>query len=294
MPLISMTGFGRGAAAAGGIKVEVELGAVNRKQFDVRVNLPRSLFALEAQVNALIHGAILRGSVGVVVKVGLTGAARRKGIGVDAGAAAAYVRALRQTAGQLGLRDDLTAASLLRMPEVLQYQDIGESASCVWAPLEKALRAALRGLLHMKRREGATLAKDIARRLARLTKTLDAVRLLAPQVAGRYAAALTARLKNAGIGMDVNEPQLVREIALFADRCDISEEIVRLDSHFKQAAQLLHAKEPVGRTLDFLCQEMFREINTIGSKGNDAAIARHVVQFKTELEAIREQVQNVE
>jgi uncharacterized protein (TIGR00255 family) len=294
MALVSMTGFGRGAASANGMKVEVELSSVNRRQFDVRISLPRGLFALEPQVNTLIHAAIARGAVTGTVKVTAAGETKRRGIAVDSDAAAAYLLALRRTARKLGLKDDFTAASLLAMPEVMQYQDVTENSAQVWRVLEKALKSAVKRLTVMRRREGATLDRDVARRIERLKTVLSEVKGLAPAAMQRYAEALTARLAKAGIGLDMNDPHLLKEIALFADRSDISEEVVRLESHLRQAAQLLASAEPVGRTLDFLCQEMFREINTIGSKANDAAIARCVVGFKTELECIREQVQNVE
>jgi len=294
MALVSMTGFGRGAAAAGGMKVEVDLSSVNRKQFDVRVSLPRSLIALEAPVNALVHARVARGAVTGVAKVTVTGAARRRGMVVDGDAAATYLRGLRRAARRMGLTDDLQASALLTMPEVLRYRDVGEDAGRVWRLLARALKAALNTLARMRQREGASLQKDIAARLGRLRRILEEIKGVAPDVARRYATALAERLKKARLGAEFDDAQLAREIALFADRCDISEEIVRLDSHFRQADHLLCARKPVGRTLDFLCQEMFREINTIGSKANDGGIARRVVEFKTDLEAVREQVQNVE
>jgi len=289
-----MTGYGRGTAAAAGVKVEVELSSLNRKQFDVRVSLPRTLFSLEAPITAMLHEKLCRGCVTAVVKTKITALGRRRGIVVDEGAAAAWIRALRKTARRLKLADNFAGSSLLNLPEVLRYDDVGEEPQRVWRPLARALRAALRQLIAMKQREGAALQKDLERRLLMLRGIVREIKKLAPHVTRNYIAALRERLKALGISAEERDPQLLKEIVIFADRSDISEETVRLESHLQQAAKLLQDREPVGRALDFICQEMFREINTIGSKANDAQIAGLVVKFKTELESIREQVQNVE
>jgi uncharacterized protein (TIGR00255 family) len=160
--------------------------------------------------------------------------------------------------------------------------------------LSRALRLALRGLLSMREREGRALARDLSRRLALLAKHVGHVERLAPGVMERYRAALSGRLQKAGFADALADERIQRELLLFADRSDITEEVTRLRSHLAQAEQILKAAEPAGRPLDFLAQEMYREINTIGSKANDAAIARHVVDGKSDLERLREQVQNIE
>jgi uncharacterized protein (TIGR00255 family) len=294
MALRSMTGFGWGRALHRGLAVEVELSAVNRKQFDVHVTLPRTLLALESRVYDLIHRRVSRGAVTGMVKVSVSGQARQRSISVDMDAARACVRELRRAARALRLPDDLTALSLVSLPEVIQYEKLPEDTDRVWPVLRRALREALGQLAAMREREGAALEADLVRRFAALHRQGDRVKALAPRTAERYRRALRKRLEDAGIELSGSEPALLREIALFADRCEITEELVRLDSHFRQVSRLFASREPVGRSLDFLCQEMLREVNTIGSKANDAAVSRHVIQFKAGLETIREQVQNLE
>ncbi len=292
--LRSMTGYGRGEAAAGGIRVEAELSSVNRKQLDVRLNLPRSLASLESRVVEMIQASVSRGQVGGGAVVHVSSRALRKGARVDRALAAAYVRELREAAASLKLRDDLSASVLLSLPDVVRHLDVEQDAEDIWPVIRRAFAAALKGLVAMREREGAELGRDLERRLKRLEQELAPVRKEAPAVAAKYRAALMGRLERAGIPVDRNDPSLIKDLAVFAERSDISEEITRLESHLKQARNLMKGKEPAGRALDFLAQEMFREINTIGSKANDVVITRQVIRFKTELERFREQVQNIE
>lgn len=294
MTLRSMTGYGRGQAAGRGIRVEAELSAVNRKQLDVRINLPRSLLAIESRVVEEVQKRLSRGQVTGAVSVEVSAALRKRSLSVDAGLAAAYVGGLRKAARALGLQDDLKASVLLGLPEVVAYRGAEQDADFVWPVLRKALSGALDNLAAMREREGKALAKDLRDRFGKLAGMLTRIRKEAPGVTRRYRLTLTGRLKEAGVAIASNDPQFIKELALFADRCDITEELTRLDSHLQQGMALLSAAEPVGRTLDFLAQEMFREINTIGSKANEVRITREVIRFKTELERVREQVQNVE
>lgn len=294
MALISMTGFGRGDAARSGIKVEVELSSVNRKQFDVRINLPRSLSVLESRIYELIHKSVRRGHVQGMVRVGSSGNGNGRRVVVDTGVAGAYVRELRNAASELNLEDDLNVRALLMLPEVVRLEGVSDDAEKVWPLVKKALKSAISELRTMQCREGEALQKDILARLAKLRKRLAQVKKLSPGVVKRYRKLLEERLSKAGVCIGSDSQGLLKEVAVFADRCDISEEITRLESHFDQAEKIIAAKNPAGRPLDFLCQEMFREINTIGSKANNGAIAAQVVFLKTELECVREQVQNVE
>lgn len=294
MTLRSMTGYGRGEAVDKGIRVVAELSSVNRKQLEVRINLPRSLASLESRVVELIQGCLSRGQVTGGVTVQVSEALRQKSMRVDRTLAASCVDELRKTAKALKLTDDLSASLLLDLPEVVSYCGADQDADYVWPVLEKALKASLKCLVAMRLKEGTALARDLDRRLARLEQHLACVKDEAPQVTRRYRDALRKRLAQAGVTLDVEDPLLIKELTVFADRSDISEEITRLDSHLAQAHALLKSREPAGRTLDFLAQEMFREINTIGSKANEVRITRQVIEFKTELERIREQVQNIE
>ena len=290
----SMTGYGRGEAVAGGIRVDAELSSVNRKQLETRLNLPRTLTAFESRLVEMVQESLSRGQVSGAVTVHVSSAALRRGARIDRTLAAAYVKELRATAAALRLKDDLTAGMLLQLPDVVQQRATEEETESMWPVVRRAFRGALQQLVAMREREGQALGHDIATRLSRLESLLGPVRKAAPGVASRYREALTSRLRRAGVSVGAQDPQLLKELALFAERSDITEEVTRLTSHLKQARGLLRSGEPSGRTLDFIAQEMFREINTIGSKANDVAITRQVILFKTELERIREQVQNIE
>ncbi len=290
----SMTGYGRGAATASGISIEVELSSVNRKQFDVRVSLPRTLSVLESRVTKLLRGSISRGMVIGTVGVRVSGERRSRAIGVDDHVVAAYVRAFRAVGKTLKLDDDLTLSTVARLPDVIVADDATADAEKVWRVMRRALIDALEGLQEMRVREGAALQKDLAKRLRALRRGVARIRRIAPTVPQRHRDALLARLDKAQLGVDPENERLLREISLFAERSDISEEITRLASHFEQMDELMAAEKPCGRALDFLCQEFLREINTIGSKANDARLSRLVVEFKSQLECVREQVQNVE
>ncbi len=287
----SMTGFGRGTAADGKIRVEVELSSVNRKQFDVAVALPHSLAGEEAHVQALVHERVKRGYVKGSVRLVALGPVEAPRSLVDA--AAAQVAALRAVASELGLRDDLSASALLSMEEFQTEVDVPFEASSR-GTLDRAVGQALDALCAMRSREGEAMEADLRRHLDGLREMLPPVRERAPLVPSVHRAALLQRLREAELPVSADDPAVVREIALFTDRCDISEELARIDSHFEQAERLFAAAEPVGRALDFLCQEFHREITTLGNKALDAGIAAVVVRFKAELEAFREQVQNIE
>lgn len=290
-----MTGHGRGECARDGFKITVELSSVNRKQAEIALSLPRELELLEAPMREVIHRAIARGRITgrVSLHAGRGRAAARQHLNTDL--ARAYARELAALARQLKLKDDVTLDHLVRAPGVFQTDAELAGAEDFWPAIETALRKALAALLKMRAREGAHLAADLRRRVAIMRAAADRVRKLAPGAADRYRAALRERIRSAGLeGIAAEDERLLKEVVLFADRVDISEELTRLQSHFQQFDDLLQAKEPVGRTLDFLAQEMNREINTIGSKANDARIAREVVTLKAELEKFREQAMNVE
>jgi uncharacterized protein (TIGR00255 family) len=258
------------------------------------VSLPRFLVALESKVHGMLHKGLARGSVNASVRVSFAPGEGRGNAPVDVAKARAYVRELREAARECGLKDDLSARSLLSMPDVVRAERVPDDTLQIWPVVEKALKQALRELLAMRRSEGVALGEDLATRLQQLRKPFRRIRELSAGVTRRHARTLRERLAQAGLPIKASDPELRREIALFAERADISEEIVRLESHFKQAATLMKSRQPAGRALDFLCQEMFREINTIGSKANDGDISQQVIKFKAGLEAIREQAQNVE
>jgi uncharacterized protein (TIGR00255 family) len=289
----SMTGYGRGECAQRGFKVTIEVSSVNRKQMEISVNLPRDLEVLEAQIRDQINRRVARGRLTVRVAVhAAEGSSRMR---INTSLARLYAKELRALAKSLHLAEAVTLDVLTRAPGVLQAAEAIDEAEELWPATEKALDAALDVLLKMREREGAALARDLKSRVTTLRAGVRRVQARAPQAAERYRDQLLGRIKAAGIeapGLD--DERLMKEILYFADRSDISEELTRLQSHFQQFDDCVKSTEPVGRTLDFLSQEINREINTIGSKANDGVISREVVLLKAELEKFREQVQNVE
>ena len=295
MSLMSMTGRGTGAAAGRLARVEVELSSVNRKQLDVGVGLPRFMASFESRVQEKIQRALSRGRVTGEIHVTWSESAPASRMRVDEGRARAHVAALRSAAKKLGLPDDLKATALLALPEVMVSGPRSADLEALWPVVAQALDAAVAGLQAMRRKEGSALGRDLRARVKRLAALAREIGARAPAIAEAYRANLLKRIGAALPGTDLaGDERVLKEIALFADRTDITEEQVRLESHLRQAADLLKAGGVAGRTLDFLVQELGREINTIGSKANDGEITRRVIAFKTELERIREQVQNIE
>ncbi|MFO1475224.1 MAG: YicC/YloC family endoribonuclease [Verrucomicrobiota bacterium] len=290
----SMTGYGRGDCAQDGFKITVELSSVNRKQSEISVNLPREMEMLEAHIRDLINNHIARGrlTVRVVLHSGGDSTARMH---LNTALAKAYARELNRLARQLKLDGDVTLDHLVRAPGVFQTDQQIAEAEDFRPAVEKALLIALKKLVDMRTREGAHLRRDLIERIRIMRRSTDTVRKHAPQVAERYRTQLIERIKSAGLGAPATDDErLLKEIVYFADRSDITEELTRLQSHYQQFDDCLKSKEPVGRMLDFLAQEMNREVNTIGSKANDSLISREVVVLKAELEKFREQAQNVE
>jgi uncharacterized protein (TIGR00255 family) len=290
----SMTGFGHGRAAAGGLRVDVEVSSVNRKSLDVLLNVPKSLGALESRLHEEVGRVLSRGRISVSVQVRESAVQRRESVRVDTDLAASYLKALRAAAKKLKLADDLTARSLLEWPGVLRMESPEDDVATLWPLVQRALKQALKAIDAMRAREGQALAKDLEARLRLKKELLAEIRGHAPAAVARYREALRQRIQALRLEVDLPADRLEREVVMFAERADITEEMTRLDSHLSQAAGLLRSPDPAGKALDFVAQEMGREINTIGSKANDAEIARRVVLFKTELDRFREQVQNIE
>ena len=290
-----MTGYGRGECAQDGFKITVELGAVNRRQSEISVNLPREMEMLETQLRDVINREIARGRVTARVGIHTANGRLSAQAHINLPLAKAYTTELGKLAKQLKLAGEVTLDQVLRAPGVFQTDEELVDAEAIWPAVEKALRQALTALLKMREREGGHLAKDLAARITVMRRAMEKVRQQAPQTAENHRQLLLSRIKSAGLeNVAPDDERLLKEVVLFADRSDISEELTRLQSHFQQFEDCRQAKEPVGRTLDFLAQEMNREINTIGAKANDALIAREVVTLKAELEKFREQAQNVE
>ena len=289
----SMTGYGRGESSRGGVKFTVEISTVNRKQAELSLYLPREFDSLESKVRDEINANISRGRIVAKVQFNATSSGKSQ-VRIDHLLAKQYAREYRALAKELKLDGKISVDTVLRAPGVLQSSDESLDVESLWKPLRTAVRSALKELLAMRAKEGANLKKDLKKRISALQKAVKTVAKQAPKTASRHREALMERLKQAGLELKLDDERVLKEVALYADRIDITEELTRLESHFDQFADYAQSTSPVGRTLDFLSQEMNREVNTIGSKANDPQISRLVVLMKSELEKFREQVQNVE
>jgi uncharacterized protein (TIGR00255 family) len=250
---------------------------------------------LEAQIRDEINARVARGRLTARVSLHAAEGKESARIHLNQPLAKAYVREFRRLAKDLALAGSVTLDLVLRAPGVLDSDEELGDAEHFWPAVQKALRRALEMLVKMRGREGANLRQDLVARVAAMRRSVARVEKQAPQVAKRYREQLLERVKTAGLTeVHIDEERVTKEVVYFADRSDISEELTRLRSHFQQFEDCLKTDEPVGRTLDFLAQEMNREINTLGAKANDSLISREVVILKAELEKFREQVQNVE
>jgi uncharacterized protein (TIGR00255 family) len=290
----SMTGFGRGEARRDGVTWVVECASVNRKQLEVAVSLPRDLAELEANVRNLVAASVSRGRVNVTVRSESVANASLNAVQVDHELAQQYHHELHALAVKLEIAAEVSLHDLIRLPGVVSIQQAQTCAEDVWPIIETATGTALKQMGHMRDAEGTHLRDDMDARMSHIETLLVSVREKAALVPDMQRRLLRQRLEAAGLPLPLEDERLVKEIVLFAERTDISEELSRAASHVKQFRAYLASAEPVGRSLDFLLQEFFREFNTMGSKCNNAEIAHHVVMAKTELEKIREQAQNVE
>lgn len=290
----SMTGFGRGHESGSVATVDVEISTVNKRQFEARINLPRNLLVLESRIQKVLRKCISRGGINCNIRISSGKNSSQARVIADEAVAAAAVMKIRKMAAVLGLEQNIGAADILQIPGVLQVEQEYFDAEKTWNIMNKAVNAAIAQLETMREREGAALFRDVSKRITMLSAMTGRIRQRVPYILKRYEIQLQKKLREQGFDVATDRHEFIREVAQYAERCDISEELTRLESHFQQADELFSSRKPVGRALDFLCQEILREINTIGSKASDAKVARTVVLFKTELEAIREQVQNIE
>jgi len=289
----SMTGYGRGESERNDSRIRVEINSVNRRQSDIVINLPRELSAFEPRVRQVVNERVTRGRTNVVVAFERSANATPS-LALDRALARSYHESMRALQEELRVTGEITIGMILQAPGVLRFAENDHAPNDSWPALVAALNAALDELLKMRAREGKHLAKDLIHRLKVVRQSLKEVRKQHPAVAEKYRVGLLERLNKAGLEFAPNDERLLKEVALFADRSDISEELTRLESHLAQFAHHLRKEEPVGRTLEFITQEISRELNTLGAKAGDAEISRHVVGCKSEVEKIREQIQNLE
>lgn len=288
-----MTGYGRGEVDHGGTKISVELNSVNRKQSDIVINLPRDLAALEPRIRQAINEKISRGRMNVTIGL-QEGANGASALALDTALARSYHQAMLTLQKELSAPGEITIGTILQAPGVMRSPEHSVEPDEAWPAVQRALAAALSDLIKMREREGKHLAKDLIHRLKTLRQETKEIRALYPEVVKKYRETLRERLEKAGLDLPLDDERLLKEVTIFADRSDISEELTRLESHVAQFAHHLRKNEPVGRTLEFITQEIFRELNTLGAKSNDAGISQRVVACKSELEKIREQILNLE
>ena len=291
--LKSMTGFGTGRSRAGDEELSVEVRAVNHKHLELKVRLPRELAALEAAVVKAVRSRCARGAVDVAVRRSastVTGAVPT----VDAAMARAWREALRTVARAAELADTPTASQIAGQPGVVRMEEPVTDLALAEGALDRALAEALDALVAARVREGRALEADLSARLERVATLAAEVAALAPRTVETYRARLQERVADLLKGAPVDEARLVQEVALFAERTDVAEEATRLQAHLAAFRSFLASSEPAGRKMDFLVQEMHREVNTTGSKSQSTDISTCIVELKAELERIREQVQNVE
>ncbi len=288
-----MTGHGAVSYSTEVGRATVELRAVNRKQAEIAVTLPGELAGLEERVRGTVSPMVARGRCDVRIQwEGITPVTSSR---VNRAVAQAYAQEFAALASELNLTATLTLELLARCPGVIQSDPVRAEVSAIWPVVEEALKQALAVFVRSREREGSHLAMDLTERIGLLRTSTGRLANWAPTVAKRFREQLLQRIRAAGIeNISADDERVIREVVFFADRSDIAEELTRLESHYIQFEDCSAATEPVGRKLDFLAQEMNREINTIGSKANDATISAEVVVMKTELERFREQAQNVE
>ena len=288
-----MTGFGSGRAAVGPEDVAVELRSVNGKFCEVKARLPRELLALEAAAVRQVKDRLARGGVDLTVRRG-SAAGGDLAPKIDEALAARYAESFRGLRDRLGLAGDVTLADVIGAAGVLSLEERTPDLDAAGEALREALEAALDGLVAMREQEGRALRADLAGRLETIRGHAARVAEEAPAAVKLQQERIAQRVQELTGGIALDPQRLAQEVALLADRSDVAEEITRLESHTAQFAQLLDADEPTGRRMDFLVQEMNREVNTIASKSQSAPITALAVEMKAEIERIREQVQNVE
>ena len=289
----SMTGFGRCQKTLGSRDITVEIKAVNHRYLEFSSRLPRSLGFIEDKLKAQVQSRIARGKVEVSVTVAeQKGSASR--VTLNEGLALSYLEELRIFARKNGLTDDLTLSDFCRLPDLFTTRMAEVDEDALWRDISETADGALDSFIAMRRREGEKLSADLAAKLYNILTLVEAVERRSPETVEAYRQRLYKKLGELLADRQIDDSRVLTEAALFADKVAVDEETVRLRSHIHQFRHILTLEEPVGRKLDFLVQEMNREANTIGSKAQDAEMARIVVELKSEIEKVREQIQNIE
>ena len=289
----SMTGYGNAEGVSGKLEISIELRSVNNRFLDCNIRIPRVYTAVEDGMKAMVQKYISRGKVDVYVTIDAT-KSDDVAISVNEPLAEAYMAALGKLNEKFGVANDVTALSLARFPDILKVEKLESDTDTLGDDICGILEEALKGFNEMRIREGEKLYNDISSHGDEILRLTDLAEQRSAVTVPEYREKLYQRMTEILETKDIDENRILLESAIFADKVAVNEEVVRLRSHVSQLRHLLSLGEPVGRKLDFIVQEMNREANTIGSKGNDGEMARIVIDLKAEIEKIREQVQNVE
>jgi len=293
MSISSMTGYGEGIASKSGITIQTEITSVNKKQLDIQLSLPKNLICFESDIQKQIKKMVSRGRINGSVKI-ISSSRPLVEVEINRPLLSSYEDAINEIAGKNNPKNDISLSTIITQPDIIQLKPVLSDNNLLNEILHKSLAKAISSLIKMKKKEGEELKFDICKRIEKLSNLVEIIDKRSPIVKKNYKKKLTSRLKSEGFEKLMNDERVLKEVALYGERSDITEEIVRIISHLKQMNSHLESKKSIGRALDFLCQELFREINTICSKADDLKIIKSAVTFKIELEKIREQSQNVE
>ena len=289
----SMTGYGRAQEVLDGLDITVEIRSVNHRYCELSARVPRVYGFLEEKLKSYFQTRVSRGKIDVFVTVEAVDSAAAE-VRVNHALAQGYVNALRELAQRYGLREDCSAGLLSRYPDVLTVRKAQEDEDRIWAAVEQVARRAGDGFVAMREAEGERLRQDVESRLTTILTSVAFIESRSPELVEAYRQRLEARIREVLADTTIDEQRVLTEVAIFADKTAVAEETVRLRSHLSQMKSMLRSGTAVGRKLDFLVQEINREVNTIGSKIQDVEVTRTVVDMKAEIEKIREQIQNVE
>ena len=288
-----MTGYGESIISKSGITIKTEISSINKKQLDIQFSLPKNLICFESDVQKQIKKVIKRGRVNGSVKI-ISSSKPMVEVEINRSLLLSYEVAINEIATKDNFKNDVSLSTIINQPDIIKLKPVLSDNDLLNEILHKSLAKALNLLKKMKKKEGQELKYDICKRVEKLLNIVEMIEKRSPVVKRNYRKKLISSLKYEGLEKLINDERVLKELALYGERSDITEEIVRINSHLKQINSHLESKKSVGRALDFLCQELFREINTICSKADDLKIIKSAVAFKIELEKIREQSQNVE
>lgn len=291
--LKSMTGYGRAQKILNGRDILVEIRSVNHRYFECNLRVPRTYNYIEEKLKARLKQRIARGKVDVSVTINII-EGRDSEIAINIGAAEGYVNALRSVSQELKVADDLTLSKLIKLPDIFNVQKTPDDEEQVWGDVAQIADEALESFVNMREAEGEKLRADVLGKTDLILDMVEKVEAISPQTVENYRNRLYQKLSEILEAKDIDQQRIVTEAAVFAEKIAVDEETVRLRSHISQFRDLVDSSESIGRKLDFIVQEMNREVNTIGSKAQDLNITRLVVDMKAELEKIREQIQNIE